>query len=71
MPSHCDRSRPPDPVIAMVMGSEGYASAAWRSTSMMVARTSAWWRWYTDHSTWFESSRMASFTVVEPTSMPM
>ncbi len=70
-PSHWDNSRPPEPVMAMVMASAGYASAASRSTSMMVARTSAWWRRYTAQRMLWSLSSTASFTVVEPTSMPI
>ena len=71
MPSHCASSRPPDPVMAMVMRSAPKSAAASESTSTMVARTSAWWRRYTENFTSWASSRMASLTVVEPTSMPI
>ena len=71
MPSHWDSSRPPEPVMAMVMASSGNWAAASRSTSMMVARASAWCRRYTAQRTSPAASSTASFTVVEPTSMPM
>ena len=41
MPSHCAKSRPPEPVMAMVITSSPNSSAAFSSTSTMVARTSA------------------------------
>ena len=47
MPSHCASRSPPEPVMAIVMRSSPKSAAAASSTSTMVARTSAWWRWYT------------------------
>ena len=42
MPSHWAKSKPPDPVMAMVMRLSPKSRAASDSTSTMVARTSAW-----------------------------
>ena len=42
IPSHWASSKPPDPVIAMVMRSFPKSAAASLKTSMIVARTSAW-----------------------------
>ena len=45
-PSHCDRSRPPEPVMAQVICASGNSPAAPTKRSRAQARTSVWWRWY-------------------------
>ena len=47
-----------------------HARTAPTNRSRAQARTSVWWRWYLAYTISFASFSTASFTVVEPTSMP-